>query len=131
MKKVFTIHNLLILIWLINGLFCKVLNLTPRHQDIVAEITHFEFSRELTITIGILEILMSLWVLSKIKPKLNAAMQIIIIAIMNILEYILVPQLLLWGRFNIIFALLLIIAIYVETFHLNKLSQTKSYAFKS
>lgn len=131
MKKVFTIHNLLILIWLINGLFCKVLNLTPRHQDIVAEITHFEFSRELTITIGILEILMSLWVLSKIKPKLNAVMQIIIIAVMNILEYILVPQLLLWGRFNIIFALLLIIAIYVETFHLNKSSQTKSYAFKS
>ncbi|GGD29324.1 hypothetical protein GCM10011368_34160 [Hyunsoonleella pacifica] len=117
--------------WLINGLFCKVLNLTPRHQDIVAEITHFEFSKELTITIGILEILMSLWILSKIKPKLNAIMQIIIIAVMNILEYILVPQLLLWGRFNIIFALLLIIAIYVETFHLNKLSQTKSYAFKS
>jgi len=36
------------IIWLLNGLFCKVLNLVPRHQEIVARILGSTHSRALT-----------------------------------------------------------------------------------
>ena len=39
---------------------------------------------------------------------------------MNALEFILVPDLLLWGKFNSLFALLLIAVIYINEFRLNK-----------
>jgi len=105
-------------VWLANGLFCKVLNMVPRHQEIVATILGQDHSRLLTIAIGISEVLMALWILSGIKSRLNALLQIAVIAVMNTLEYILVPGLLLWGRFNALFALLLILVIYYNEFHL-------------
>ncbi len=37
-------------VWLINGLVCKVLNLVPQHQQIVAEILSETYSRFLTIS---------------------------------------------------------------------------------
>ena len=129
MKNILNIF--IALIWFINGLLCKVLNLVPRHQEIVSEITNSSYSKELTIIIGVLEILMCFWILSKIQPKLNAAIQIGIIALMNILELIIVPDLLLWGRYNSVFALLLILFIYLTNFHLNKYFKTKHYAFNS
>lgn len=63
---------------------------------------------------------MAIWILSRYKSKLNAISQIVIIAIMNTLEFILVPDLLLWGKFNSLFALLLIGVIYFNEFYLNK-----------
>ena len=92
--------------WLLNGLFCKVLNLVPRHQQIVSEILQTEYSRALTIAIGVSEICMAIWIVSGIRSRLNAVAQILIIATMNTLEFILVPHLLLWGRANAIFAFL-------------------------
>lgn len=105
-------------VWLVNGLFCKVFNLVPRHQEIVATILGQEHARLLTIAIGISEILMAVWILSGIKSRLNALLQIAVIVVMNTLEFILVPGLLLWGRFNALFALLLILVIYYNEFHL-------------
>ena len=107
-------------IWFANGLFCKVLNLVPRHQQIVAGILGDKYSRTFTILIGLSEIAMAIWILSGIKTRLNTILQIIIIATMNTLEFLLVPGLLLWGRYNSVFAFLLIIAIYYNEFHLNK-----------
>jgi uncharacterized membrane protein YphA (DoxX/SURF4 family) len=107
-------------VWIINGLFCKVLNLVPRHQHIVGRILGDEYSRPLTLLIGLSEIGMAIWILSGIKPRLNAVAQISIVATMNILEFILVPELLLWGRFNSVFATLLILVIYINEFHLSK-----------
>jgi hypothetical protein len=101
-------------------LFCKVLNLVPRHQQIVASILGDSYARPLTILIGISEIVMAVWVLSRYKSKFNSIAQIIVIATMNTLEFILVPDLLLWGKFNSLFALLLITIIYFNEFHLNK-----------
>ena len=83
-------------IWIANGLFCKVLNLVPRHQQIVARILGTEHARLLTLAIGFSEFFMALWILSGIRSKLNAMAQILIIATMNTLEFILVPDLLLW-----------------------------------
>lgn len=104
------------LIWLINGLFCKVLNLVPRHQEIVSGILGEEHSRAFTLVIGIAEILMAAWVLSGIQSRINALTQITIVLTMNILEFWLVPDLLLWGRFNIVFALLFAGLVYYNEF---------------
>jgi DoxX-like family len=119
-----TIHIILTyciaLVWLANGLLCKVLNLVPRHQEIVARILGTEYSRVLTFLIGCSEIIMALWILSKIKTRFNALTQIAIVAIMNTLEFMLVPDLLLWGKFNAAFAFLFIAVVYVNEFYLNK-----------
>ncbi|WP_262492812.1 DoxX-like family protein [Marivirga tractuosa] len=107
-------------VWLINGLACKVLNLVPRHEQIVASILGDENSRLFTVLIGLSEIIMAIWILTKFKSKLNAIVQIITVATMNTLEFIFVPELLLWGRFNIIFAFIFISLVYYNEFILNK-----------
>ncbi|MDO6853400.1 DoxX-like family protein [Cellulophaga lytica] len=108
------------LIWLANGLLCKVLNLVPRHQKIVGNILGDEFEKPLTVSIGVLEIFMAVWIVSGYKSRVNAMLQMLIIAVMNILEFALVPELLLWGKYNIVFALLLICVIFYNEFHLKK-----------
>ncbi|MBW8361866.1 MAG: DoxX-like family protein [Kaistella sp.] len=108
------------LVWLVNGLFCKILNLEPRHLEIVGRILGSEHSRIFTFAIGISEVLMAVWILLKISSKLNAVAQIVIIFAMNIIEFIVVPDLLLWGKFNIIFALFFIALIYYKEFILKK-----------
>lgn len=111
---------LISVVWLANGLFCKVLNLVPRHEQIVARILGEDYSRPLTILIGLSEVLMAVWVLSKFKSKLNTITQILVVLTMNTLEFILVPDLLLWGRLNSLFALLFISLVYYNEFVLNK-----------
>lgn len=113
---------LIALVWLANGLFCKVLNFVPRHQQIVGRILGEEFSRSLTIAIGMSEIVMAIWILSKIKPKLNAIAQMIIIATMNTLEFIFVPDLLLLGKLNSVFAAIFILTIFYNDFVINKIT---------
>lgn len=116
------LNYLIAAVWLINGLFCKVLNFVPRHEQIVGRILGNDYSKFLTALIGLAEIGMTIWILSRVKPKLNAIFQIAIVAVMNILEFILVPDLLLWGRANLIFATIFIFVIYVNEFVLNKSS---------
>ncbi|MES1221712.1 MAG: DoxX-like family protein [Bacteroidota bacterium] len=118
------IHKLLVYctaaIWFVNGLFCKVLNLVPRHQQIVARILGDKYSRTLTIVIGFSEIAMAIWIVSSIKTRLNAISQVIVITAMNTIEFFIAPDLLLWGKYNSVFACLLIIAVYYNEFYLNK-----------
>lgn len=112
-------------VWLANGLFCKVLNFVPRHQQIVGGILGEEHARLLTVLIGISEIVMVIWILSKVKTRMNVIVQIAVVALMNVLELILVPELLLWGHFNIIFADCFILLIYHNEFVLNKTKTIK------
>jgi hypothetical protein len=98
----------------VNGFFCKVLNLVPRHQEIVGRILGEEYSWLLTKAIGISEILMVVWILSGIKRRLCALFQMAIVGIMNVIEFILAPDLLLFGRMNIVFATIFIAVIYVN-----------------
>ena len=107
-------------VWFVNGLLCKVLNLVPRHQEIVGRILGNEYASILTKLIGLSEIVMAIWILSRFKSKLNATTQIIIIATMNTLEFLLVPNLLLWGKLNALFAFLFTCVIYYNEFVLNK-----------
>lgn len=108
------------LVWIANGLFCKILNLVPRHEQIVAKILGDNYSRPLTILIGFSEMVMAIWVISGYKTRLNVIVQILVIATMNTLEFIIVPDLLLWGKLNSLFALLFILVIYFNEYYLNK-----------
>lgn len=120
------INGCIALIWLTNGLVCKLLNFVPRHQQIVSKILGNQYSEIITMLIGISEIMMGLWILSDYKARINAIVQIAIIMTMNILEFIIAPDLLLWGHFNIVFAIMLCSIIYYNQFvvykHLSKTS---------
>jgi hypothetical protein len=120
-KQVHTILTYCIaLVWIINGLFCKILNFVPRHKQIISEILGDDYAQIFTRLIGFSEVVMALWILSKFKHRLNAAIQIAIVGLMNILEFILVPELLLWGKLNSLFAFIFILVVYLNEFYLNK-----------
>jgi hypothetical protein len=104
------------LVWLINGLYCKLLNGVPRHQLIVARILGATYAGALTKTIGILEIGMSAWVLSGIYPAICAWLQILLVTVMNTIEYFQARDLLLFGKINAIIALFFNCLIYFNTF---------------
>jgi hypothetical protein len=99
-------------VWLINGLFFKLLNLVPRHQLIVSRILGEKHAFIFTKMIGGLEVFMFAWIISRIKPRLCAAIQIMTVTAMNIIEFILVPDLLLFGKINSLLALLFIFIIF-------------------
>jgi len=114
-------------VWVANGLFCKVLNIIPRHQKIVERILDIDNGRSLTFLIGIAETAMAIWILIGKWSRLNAGVQIIVIATMNILEFFLAPDLLLWGKANAIFASLFVLLIYYKEYYLtNKKNLTGS-----
>ncbi|KMQ64887.1 hypothetical protein ACM46_11800 [Chryseobacterium angstadtii] len=120
MKSIYKLLNYgIAIVWIINGLFCKVLNFVPRHEEIVARILGDAYSRPLIILIGCSEIVMAVWILTRINSRFCAIAQITIIAAMNILEFLLAPDLLLWGRFNSLFAFVFILLIYCNEFRLN------------
>lgn len=105
-------------VWVSNGFFCKVLNLVPRHQEIVERILNLENGRMLTLLIGIAETAMAIWILFGFGSRINAVLQMIIIGVMNILEYLLASDLLLWGKMNSVFAFLFILLIWYKEFYL-------------
>ncbi len=119
-----TVHRLLTwliaLVWLANGLFCKVLDMIPRHREIVGRILGEEHAVLFTRLIGISEMLMAVWIVSRIWPRVNAITQMTIIAAMNTIEFVLAPDLLLWGKMNSVFALVFILVIGYNEFVLNK-----------
>lgn len=106
-------------VWLVNGLFCKILNLVPRHQEIVGRILGEDFAPFLTKTIGFSELLVVAWIVSGVKSKWCTIFQIIIVLTMNIIEFIIVPDILLFGRFNLIIAFSFVCLIYYKEFRLN------------
>ena len=93
------------LVWLVNGLYCKVLNGVPRHRSIVGRILGDEHASLLTTAIGILEIGMCVWILSGIWHRLCAWMQAVVVLAMNAIEYTLARDLLLFGRLNLVLAI--------------------------
>lgn len=113
-----TLTWLIASVWIINGLFCKVLDLVPRHRWIVARILGDEYSGLLTKMIGIAEVCMGIWVLSGVRGRLSAMAQIVLVGTMNILEFFMAPDLLLFGRVNAILALVLMTVVYCNEFFL-------------
>ena len=108
------------LVWFVNGFYCKILGLVPRHEFIVAKILGFEYAQQFTVAIGFAEVIMGFWILSGYKSKLNAITQIVVVLLMNILETLLVPELLLWGSMNLLFAIVFVILIFINEFIIAK-----------
>lgn len=124
MRRKKSIHTfltyLIAAVWVINGLICKLLDFVPRHQEIVSRILGNEYAEVLTNAIGASEVFMAIWVLSRIKPRLCAVVQIVIVAAMNTIEFFLAPDLLLFGKLNSLIALIFIAVVYYNEFTLNK-----------
>ena len=116
MRKTGYLSYLIALVWLANGLFCKVLNLVPRHRQIVARILGDAHAAALTTAIGFAEIAMAVWIVLGFRTRLNAITQVAIIATMNTLECTLAPDLLLWGRWNGLYAFLFMLMILYNEF---------------
>ena len=115
--------NLLVAaVWVVNGLLCKVLGLVPRHQEIVARILGESHAEFLTLAIGVSEVFMAIWVLSRVWSKLCGATQIIVVLTMNTIELTLAPDLLLFWRFNFVLALGFVALVYYNEFVLAKRS---------
>lgn len=112
-------------VWVVNGLYCKVLGAVPRHEQIVSEILGSPYAKLITVSIGLSEVALAVWFLSKYKQKENAFLQITLVAVMNVIEIIATPQLLLWGRSNIIFALGFIGIVYYHAFVLREQLELK------
>ncbi|MEZ4950975.1 MAG: DoxX-like family protein [Saprospiraceae bacterium] len=110
------LRYLIAAVWLVNGLYCKILGFVPRHETIVARILGDDYSHIITILIGISEVFMAIWVLSKFKSRWCSIFQMTLVAIMNIIEFFLAKDLLLWGSFNAVFALLFILLVYYYEF---------------
>jgi hypothetical protein len=120
MKRKKLVNVFIAMVWVANGLFCKVLNLVPRHREIVARILGSEHAAGLTTVIGLSEVFMAVWILSGYRSRINAITQVIVISTMNTIEFILAPDLLLWGRFNALFAFLFILLICLNEFIVHK-----------
>jgi hypothetical protein len=103
---------LIALVWLANGLLCKVLGLVPRHAAIVARILGPAYAGPLTRLIGLAEIGLAVWIVSGLYRRRCVVSQMLLVAVMNALEAWLAPDLLLWGRANALFASLFIALLY-------------------
>ena len=103
-------------VWFVNGLFWKVLDLVPRHREIVERILGESYAASLTICIGLLEVLIAIWVVTRIRSRLCAVTQIVLVLAMNVLEFLLTPDLLLFGRFNLAIAIAFVALIYYNEF---------------
>jgi hypothetical protein len=99
-------------VWFVNGLMCKVLGIVPRHEAIVARILGVDYAHHLTIMIGLSEMVMAVWVWSEKWKRLNIWTQISLVATMNILESIIAHDLLLWSKWNLVWAGVFISIVY-------------------
>lgn len=94
-------------LWLWNGAYCKLFGGVPRHRQIVGEILGEEHAIFFTKMIGAMEVLLAIWILTGWKARLCYILQIILILTMNLIEWTLVPELLLFGRYNLLLAAIL------------------------
>ena len=69
---------------------------------------------------------MAVWILSGIKSRWCALTQMLIVAAMNTIEFLLVPELLLFGQGNAVMAALLITVIAINEFVLPVPQLTKA-----
>lgn len=104
------------LVWLANGLYAKLLNNVPRHRMIVATILGPQYAGILINMIGVSEVLMAVWILTRIKHRFCAIVQMVVVAVMNILEQIFAHDLLLFGWGNLFFATVFIIIIFLNEY---------------
>ena len=92
-------------VWLVNGLYAKVLGGAPRHTDIVARVVGEAWAPELVTAIGLGEVGLALWIWGGRYPRTTAVVQVALVTTMNVLELLRARDLLMWGTLNFIFAM--------------------------
>lgn len=79
-------------VWILFGLVFKVLNVVPRHQTIVGTVLGDAVAGPATLVIGVAEMAMGIWILSRWQPRTCALAQTIAIVSMNALELTLAKE---------------------------------------
>jgi len=82
-------------VWLLFGLWFKVLGMVPRHRLIAAAILGEAAASSVIVLVGIAEIAIALWIVSGIYPRFCAIVQSIAIVTMNASELSIARELLL------------------------------------
>lgn len=118
-------------VWLINGLYCKLLDFVPRHKEIVGRILGDQHALYTTKMIGLGEVFLAVLIIFGFRSRILAIIQIILVVFMNTLEIIVAPDLLLFGRLNGVLALVFIMIIIYTEFYLNKKGSKHGYRFSS
>jgi hypothetical protein len=96
--KLTRIHIVVASVWLVHGVYNKLLGGSPRHLAIVQSIPGlYGATGELALTIvGAFEVLLAAWVLSRRAPRACAAAQTVALLSMNAIELTFARHLLLW-----------------------------------
>ncbi|MGC8550581.1 MAG: DoxX-like family protein [Acidobacteriaceae bacterium] len=81
------------LVWLYEGLWCKVMGMMPSQLAIVTELPGFSRERALLLwkSVGAVEIFLGLWVLTGVHPGWCALAEVVLLMVMN-------ANALLWAR---------------------------------
>jgi uncharacterized membrane protein YphA (DoxX/SURF4 family) len=85
-------------VWLVHGLYNKLLGGSPRHLAIVQSVPGFdgEAGRAVLTLVGICEVAIAIWILSKRAPRACAVVQTAALISMNLVELTYARHLLLW-----------------------------------
>ena len=85
-------------VWLVHGLYNKLLGGSPRHLAIVQSVPGLgdETGRIALILVGVCEVAMAAWILSRRAPRACAAVQTVALLSMNAVELAYARHLLLW-----------------------------------
>lgn len=119
-KKIQRLIDLMLAaVWLTMGLYCKVLGQVPRHEAIVAEVLSTNLAVWLTPLIGLGECTLAIWIATGLYRKGSASVQILLVITMNMLEFTLAVDHLLWGPLNFLVAILFCILVYWNGFIFN------------
>src|SRR5215831_9195938 len=85
-------------VWLIHGVYNKLLGGSPRHLAIVQSVPGLAGAAgaRVLVAVGVFEAGIAVWVLSRRTPRLCAAIQTIALLTMNLVELSYARPLLLW-----------------------------------
>lgn len=113
-------------IWMMNGAYCKCVGGVPRHQQIVAAILGERHAPSLTWLIGMGEVGIACWILSGKAARACIICQVVLVAVMNIIEFVRVPHLLLFGHYNALLATALVWLLLCQLQQLKRRSKSLS-----
>ena len=85
-------------VWLVHGLYNKLLGGSPRHLAIVQSVPGLSgaIGRYTLVAVGLMEVSIAAWMLSRRAPRTCAAVQTAVLLTMNALELTYARELLLW-----------------------------------
>lgn len=85
-------------VWVVHGLYNKLLGGSPRHLAIVQSVPHLGGSAgaRMLVIVGGFEVAIAAWILSRRAPRVCAATQTIVLLTMNVIELTYARPLLLW-----------------------------------